>query len=67
MLRIVIFLFTFCEGANVNVKNDGGRIALHYAASKGWLKIAELLISHGAKINSKDKACNFTHKSFFLI
>lgn len=56
-----------CEGANVNLKNDGGRTALHYAASKGRLKIAELLISHGAKINSKDKACNFTHKSFCLI
>ncbi|CAI0394335.1 unnamed protein product, partial [Linum tenue] len=45
-------------GADVNLKNDGGRTALHYAASKGWLEIAELLISHGAKINSKDKACN---------
>ena len=45
-------------GAEVNLKNDGGRTALHYAASKGWLKIAETLISHGAKINLKDKACN---------
>lgn len=37
------------------MKNDGGRTALHYAASKGWLKIAELLISNGAKLNTKDK------------
>lgn len=44
----------------MNLKNEGGRTALHYAASKGRFKIAELLISHGAKINLKDKACNFT-------
>jgi 26S proteasome non-ATPase regulatory subunit 10 len=49
------------------LKNDGGRAALHYAASKGWLKIAQLLISHGAKINIKDKACNFMHLFFNLI
>lgn len=48
-------------GADVNLKNDGGRTALHYASSKGWLKIAETLISHGAKINSKDKACHLEH------
>ncbi|RWW29763.1 hypothetical protein BHE74_00012184, partial [Ensete ventricosum] len=40
---------------DVNLTNDGGRTALHYAASKGWLKAAEVLISHGAKINKKDK------------
>lgn len=49
-------------GADVNLKNDGGRTALHYAASKGWLKIVELLISRGAKINSKDKACSFLYQ-----
>lgn len=38
------------------MKNDGGRTALHYAASKGRLNIAELLVSHGAKLNLKDKA-----------
>lgn len=46
------------------MKTDGGRTALHYAASKGWMKIAEILISQGAKINLKDKACNFTLESF---
>ncbi|THF98008.1 hypothetical protein TEA_007557 [Camellia sinensis var. sinensis] len=44
------------SGADVNLKNDGGRTALYYAASKGWLKIVEILLSHGAKINLKDKA-----------
>ncbi|WZZ55069.1 hypothetical protein YC2023_055176 [Brassica napus] len=27
---------------DVNVKNNGGRNALHYAAIKGWLEIAQL-------------------------
>ncbi|XP_044492724.1 26S proteasome non-ATPase regulatory subunit 10-like [Mangifera indica] len=49
-------------GADVNVKNDSARSALHYAASKGWLKIAEPLISHSAKINSKDTAFNFSYE-----
>lgn len=44
-------------GADVNLKNNGGRTALHYAASKGRLKIAEALISHGAKLNLKDEVC----------
>ncbi|KAF3457898.1 hypothetical protein FNV43_RR02558 [Rhamnella rubrinervis] len=42
-------------GADVNLKNNGGHTALHYAASKGQLKIAEALIAHGAKLNLKDK------------
>lgn len=46
------------------MKNNGGRTALHYAASKGWMKIAEILISQGAKINLKDKACNFILENF---
>lgn len=50
--------FYYMTGADVNLKNDGGRTALHYASSKGWLKIAETLISHGAKINLKDKVCH---------
>ncbi|KAL2921543.1 Apoptosis-stimulating of p53 protein 2 [Bienertia sinuspersici] len=37
------------------MKNDGGRTALHYAASKGWVKVAELLLAGGVNINAKDK------------
>lgn len=48
-------------GGDVNLINDGGRTALHYAASKGWLKVAEVLISHGAKINKKDKVYTVLH------
>lgn len=47
--------FNLCLGADVNAKNNGGRTALHYAASKGWLEIAQLLLTHGAKINITDK------------
>lgn len=54
-------------GADVNQKNDGGRTALHYAASKGRFKIAELLLSHGAKLNAKDKACAYTLTFLSLI
>ncbi|PNX76560.1 26S proteasome non-ATPase regulatory subunit 10-like protein, partial [Trifolium pratense] len=51
-------------GADVNIKNNGGRTALHYAASKGRMKIAEKLISHNAKINIKDKVgCTPLHRA----
>jgi 26S proteasome non-ATPase regulatory subunit 10 len=48
-------------GADVNIKNNGGRTALHYAASKGRMEIAEKLISHNAKINIKDKVVAWIH------
>ncbi|XP_021807604.1 26S proteasome non-ATPase regulatory subunit 10 isoform X1 [Prunus avium] len=52
------------KGADVNLKNGGGRSALHYAASKGWLEIAQILISHGAKVNLKDKVgCTPLHRA----
>lgn len=43
------------SGANVDLTTDAGRTALHYAASKGWLNIAETLIAHSANVNKKDK------------
>ncbi|VFQ92247.1 unnamed protein product [Cuscuta campestris] len=52
------------RGADVNLKNNGGRTALHYAASKGHLKIAEVLVKHGANINAKDKVgCTPLHRA----
>jgi len=48
-------------GADVNIKNNGGRTALHYAASKGRMKIAEILIAHNANINIKDKVVAWIH------
>ena len=51
-------LLFWWTGADVNLKNEGGRTALHYAASKGRVKVAEILLSNGAKVNLKDKVCN---------
>lgn len=48
----------------MNLKNNGGRTALHYAASKGWVNVAEILIANGAKINSIDKVCNLIRFHF---
>ncbi|KAI7995226.1 26S proteasome non-ATPase regulatory subunit 10 [Camellia lanceoleosa] len=56
VVKILSAIDPSVTGADVNLKNDGSRTALHYATSKGWLKIAEILLSHGAKINLKDKA-----------
>ncbi|KAF5948842.1 hypothetical protein HYC85_014799 [Camellia sinensis] len=54
--------------ADVNLKNNGGRTALHYAASKGWMhplhraastgnsELCELLIEEGAEVDVIDKA-----------
>ncbi|KAI8528536.1 hypothetical protein RHMOL_Rhmol12G0156100 [Rhododendron molle] len=42
--------------ADVNLKNDGGRTALHYAASKGNSELCELLIEEGAEIDATDRA-----------
>lgn len=42
-------------GANVSAVNNGGRAALHYAASKGHSKLADVLIARAANVNQKDK------------
>ena len=41
-------------GANVNAQDDFKYTALHYAAKKGHLKIAELLVNAGANLKAKD-------------
>ncbi|CAL4919178.1 unnamed protein product [Urochloa decumbens] len=50
--------------ADVDLTTDGGRTALHYAASKGRLNIAEKLIAHRANVNKKDKfGCTPLHRA----
>jgi hypothetical protein len=41
-------------GAEVNIKSDDGRSALHMAAEDDWSHIAEFLLSHGADPNITD-------------
>ena len=36
--------------ANINVKGSDGRAPLHIAIANGNLDIADLLVSHGAKL-----------------
>nr|GEV60550.1 26S proteasome non-ATPase regulatory subunit 10 [Tanacetum cinerariifolium] len=40
-----------------NLKNEVGRTALHYTASKGWVKVVEILLSNGAKVGCTPLNC----------
>lgn len=57
MLTDIIMNEFIIPGADVDLTTDAGRTALHYAASKGRLNIAETLIAHRANVNKKDKVC----------
>jgi len=42
------------KGAEVNAKTRYGATALAYAADRGYLEIAKILVEHGAQVNAKD-------------
>jgi hypothetical protein len=42
------------KGAEVNAKTRYGATALTYAADRGYLGIAKILVEHGAVVNAKD-------------
>eukprot|EP00929_Paragymnodinium_shiwhaense_P030023 TRINITY_DN17083_c0_g2_i3.p1 TRINITY_DN17083_c0_g2~~TRINITY_DN17083_c0_g2_i3.p1 ORF type:complete len:458 (+),score=110.04 TRINITY_DN17083_c0_g2_i3:83-1375(+) len=46
------------QGANVNADCGAGMRALHIAAMRGLIFLTELLISHGAVVNQRDKSGN---------
>jgi ankyrin repeat protein len=46
--------FLLSHGALVDLKDDRGRAALHYASGLGHLEVADLLIAHGADVNIQE-------------
>lgn len=55
-IEIVKVLLT--AGVDVNMTNDNGQTALHYAASRNREDIAKCLLEAGAHINAADKLGN---------
>ncbi|CAN6927222.1 unnamed protein product [Brassica oleracea var. botrytis] len=53
--ELVEILLTRGLCVDVNVKNNGGRTALHYAASKGWLEIAQLYFKSDERVPTELK------------
>ena len=41
-------------GCDVNLRNEGGMTALHYAADRGNLVLVKLLVEHNADVNIRD-------------
>ena len=43
-------------GTDINVRDEGGSTALHWAAGTGYRDIVELLVANGADVNAKDNS-----------
>jgi ankyrin repeat protein len=43
------------HGADPNLCSNSHSSPLHKASSRGWLEVARLLLSHGAKVDAKDR------------
>ena len=50
--------FLIARGADVNATDDSGGTALHLAAQKGYLSVAETLIQHGANLEARNARMN---------
>ena len=53
--RIVALLLE--NGADVNIRNEGGETPLHYAAGHGHTKVMEILLENGADPAQKGTGC----------
>jgi len=49
-----IVLLLVEQGADINVKGDWGRTALHFACNKGHIQSARILMHHSADIDAED-------------
>jgi len=48
------------KGVDIDVKDKLGRTPLHYAAIKGYVEVANLLLDNGANINATDRLQKWT-------
>ena len=46
--------YLLSQNANVHIKDDGGLIPLHNAASFGHAEVVQLLINHHSNVNALD-------------
>ena len=51
----IVRLLTSQEGIEIDILTNNKTTSFNYACSKGFLEIAKLLFSKGARINAKDK------------
>lgn len=52
--NIALAFNALVEGADVNLRMKQGATALHWAAAKGQMEFAKLLLDHGADVNAVD-------------
>ena len=46
--------YLLSQNANVDMRDDGGLIPLHNAASFGHAEVVQLLVNHGSNVNALD-------------
>ena len=45
------------NGANVNIRNEGGETPLHYATGHGHINVMKVLLENGANVSEKGTGC----------
>jgi ankyrin repeat protein len=49
------------RGANINLKNNAGFTALHFASGKGNVEVVGMLIEHASRHNDQDNRVEFVN------